>query len=546
MNRTHFYLNLPFPGRILFLTVICGIWMTIYSDKALAAGLDKVGTQWAPFVEWSLQNPSYSGNPYDLIATATFTHSNSGEKHTTGMFYDGGNTWKFRFAGTRTGKWTFATASKDADLAGKSGTVTINPNTNSKVKGFVTTHGNKWARQVDGNGNVKAFVPQYVMVVGPQGYYKNPSKVQADISTFIDKHGFNGFHLVVACRWFHMDEMACPDKPISTLDHRTFEGLELLITKLNEAGAVLHFWVWGDLNEQNFLGRPNMTIAKWGRNGEEDRRLQRYIAARLGPIPGWTMSYGFDLFEWVNTNDLKTWHNYMNQNLGWPHLLGGRASTNKLDQIYEGLDYSSYETHKPDYDMYVKTMNARPKKPSFSEDRFRIRTRYAKDYTMELTRQGLWHSAMAGGVANIWGNMLPASKYDDAGRSIVTSAPYPNPEWIKTNSLFFKDRFVEDLVRCNSLTDGVCLKRPNEKFYIFYKEGTSSISMNLSKMVGSREAIAVDTKKPFKEIAIGTLSPKNQNWTAPYRSDWAIAVDQAVAGGIDSVPPKKPTGIQVD
>ncbi|MAG93645.1 MAG: hypothetical protein CMJ48_07840, partial [Planctomycetaceae bacterium] len=42
------------------------------------------------------------------------------------------------------------------------------------------------------------------------------------------------------------------------------------------------------------------------------------------------------------------------------------------------------------------------------EDRFRIRhskTYADKDYTMEMTRRGLWHSTMAGGVANIWGHL---------------------------------------------------------------------------------------------------------------------------------------------
>ena len=35
------------------------------------------------------------------------------------------------------------------------------------------------------------------------------------------------------------------------------------------------------------------------------------------------------------------------------------------------------EQHQPDYNMYVLTIDQRPNKPSFSEDRFRIRANFA-------------------------------------------------------------------------------------------------------------------------------------------------------------------------
>ena len=110
------------------------------------------------------------------------------------------------------------------------------------------------------------------------------------------------------------------------------------------------------------------------------------------------MGYGFDLFEWVDGKQLAQWHDFMHAQLGWLHLLGARAGTNWLAQLSEALDYASYEQHRPDYEKYVQTIDRRPDKPSFSEDRLRIRqsSRYAtKDYSTERTRRGLWHSAMA-------------------------------------------------------------------------------------------------------------------------------------------------------
>ena len=136
---------------------------------------------------------------------------------------------------------------------------------------------------------------------------------------------------------------------------------------------------------------------------------------------------------------------------------------------------------------------------------------------MEMTRRGLWHSTMAGGVANIWGHLER-----EGGRLVLK--PYPKPHWIKTYSVFFRNRFLKDMARDNRLTDGVCLTRPTNRHYIFYKEDAGSIRLDLSGMAGPQEAVAVDALKPYAEIRLGTLNPSKQTWAAPRKSDWAIAV----------------------
>ncbi len=481
-----------------------------------AAPLDRSGIQWYPYLEWSLENHTYKGNPFDVQATVSFTHS-SGATRTTGMFYDGDDTWKFRFTGTKTGEWTFKTNSPEDELNGKTGTVTINPNPDPQAHGFITHFGPKWGWE----GTNSAFVPQLVMYDDPTAFYNKPDKIENDIQTFFVEHGFNGFHTSVLCRWFDFDVTRYDDikSDDPNPDPRTFEALELLITKAHRAGGMVHLWAWGDQQR-------HMTPNKWGKNGKVDRRLQRYIAARLGPLPGWSMGYGFDLFEWVDSDDLRQWHDYMHEQFGWHHFLGGRSGgprsgTDHSDQqIHEGLDYSAYEHHRPTYEVYVAAIMARPDKPSFSEDRFRIRkpSPYPKkDYTEKLTRRGLWHSTLAGGVANIWGNLVGGSKHGG-------SAPYPHPHWIKTYSSFFEHRFLKNMVRENRITDGVCLKTPDHTRFVVYKEDTDSITIDLTKMKSAKSACVVDTQKPHREIDLGKLEPKQHSWKAPYKSDWALAI----------------------
>jgi hypothetical protein len=473
--------------------------------------LDAQGTQWAPYIEWRLPNPGYSSNPFDLLASTTFTHTVNGETRATGLFYLGDDTWAFRFSGTQPGEWTFRTQSETPALDGHTGSVWIEPNPG--VAGFVTHYGNKWGRE----GLDRAFVPQFVMIGNPLTYYNNPDEIAYNIDTFLMGHGFNGVHTAVFCRWFDIEQQQCGRINVAdpNPDLRTFEALETLIREVHAAGGVVHIWMWGDDSRSE---NPK----RWGLNGAADQRLQRYIAARLGPLPGWTMGYGYDLWEWVSGKQLADWHATMHEHLGWSHYLGARASKNQLNQLIEGLDYASYEQHRPDYDLYVQTIEARPDRPAFSEDRFRIREpAWDKDYTMEMTRRGLWHSTMAGGVANIWGNLIGAP---EANSTLTTSAPYPNPEMIQTYARFFADRFWADMMRCNALTDGACLMRPTQAHYVFYKEAAASITLDLSGMAGALTAVAVDTRLPYQEIRLGTLPPERQTWSAPYMSDWAIAL----------------------
>jgi uncharacterized protein DUF5060 len=504
--------------RFLLVFAQAGIFLLILSYPAVGAGdnLNREGKEWAP-LEWELKNPPYEGNPFDLVAQVNFVHQSSGEKIATEMFYTGKDTWRFRFTGTRPGRWHFTTNSKAAALHNKQGTITVAEN--SQGRGFVTSFGNKWGW----SGTGKVFVPQLAMYSSPEVYSRKPDKIDRDIQTFLVEHGFNGFHTSVFCRWFDINQESSNDLPKDpNPDLRTFEALELLIRKTHAAGGMVHIWQWGDES------RRQTPIRLGGKNGKVDQRLQRYIAARLGPLPGWTMGYGFDLDEWVKQDDLKQWHAYMHQHLGWPHLLGGRSvGPNhykpgvKFPQIYEGLDYSGYEQHRPTYEAYVAALEARPNKPSFSEDRFRIRPRGypEKDYNLALTRRGLWHSTMAGGVANIWGKIDP----ERGGEGLVS---YPKPEWIKTYSLFFQYRFLKDMVRNNIITDGRCLMQPTKQHYVFYKENAGELRMDLTQMKSAQKALAVDALKTYQEIDLGKLQPKNQTWKAPYKSDWAIAVGE--------------------
>ena len=108
-------------------TLVVMAMFCVGAASVRGADLSQSGTQWYPYLEWTVTNASHEGNAYDVEAVATFRHEN-GETRKTGLFYAGNNLWKFRFTGTQTGTWSVVTSSGDADLNGHAGKVSIRAN----------------------------------------------------------------------------------------------------------------------------------------------------------------------------------------------------------------------------------------------------------------------------------------------------------------------------------------------------------------------------------------------------------------------------------
>ena len=527
-----------------------------------AALPSRTGSLNTPYLEWSIEWQGTTGNPHDVIASVEFTDPD-GARVRTPMFYGGNDQWRFRFTGIRVGTWKLRTDGP-GDLGGHAATVEVRERSGGRANGFMTHFASKWGWQ----GTQKAFVPQYVMGKDLDAYYDDDAgrvdeaKIERDIRKFIVEHGFTGFHLQGRGRWFSL--VGRPGKDPNP-DPRTYEVLETIIRKVYERGGACHIWMWGkDIRRDGdgpraMVGGP-MTAA--------DQRNLRYLAARLGPIPGWSIGYGYDTENlWASPEELDTWKEFLHGYCGWHHFIGARVGFDEkgpygefgkgipkppLNDKYNapvgdeyaawlGGSYTGYTSYRPLYDRYVEGIEHRPNIPSFEEDRFRLREAPQwthKDYSPKSTIKGLWHSAMAGGVANIWGNLLPND--DQGGSQSYDHGDVDIKHLIKTYATFFRDkkRFRKDFIRDNTIADprkgttevpaaasiSVCLRNRDMTHLVFYKEDAVSVGMDLSAMKGPRPAVAVDAHRAYKEIDLGVLAARKQAWRAPYPSTWAIAV----------------------
>ena len=478
---------------------------------------ESTATMWSPTLEWTLKNPSHEGNPFDLVAKVTFTHASGKETRVTEMFYAGDDAWKFRFTGTRKGTWTFVTqadgkdgTTKDPDLHGRKGTITVRPNPDANATGFLIAVGNKFATH-DGEGRLRGVSYHvYQNDKGAQAVFnwkttkKLSDATQEDVDLYLDlaeRAGFDSIFDTVAHRWLKDGAIGHDQHDSVNPDLATFAALDMIITRTHARGKIVHLWAWGD-NARHRRWTP--VGLPGGINGKVDRRLQRYIAARLGPLPGWTMGYGFDLHEWTTEEQVGAWAQYMHEHMGWRHLLMARARS------HAALDVVSHAHCGHSYEDAVKNLKSDPKRPHhFGERDCYGRSGY---HTMDWTRRHLWRYTMAGGHSGHWGTW--------------GNKEYPNPEQPKTHRTFWnrKQRLKLDMARANDLTDGFALATPDQEYFVFYKEDAASITMDLSDMDGSQPAVAVDTTREYREIDLGTLTPGKHTWKAPRKGDWAIAV----------------------
>ena len=507
--------------------------------------------RWAPALEWEVA-AEVDGNPFDVEATATFTHADTGATHAATLFYDpdpdgGGGVYKFRFTGTEPGESSFETAG-DPALAGRAGAVTVTERPAADGpdplgRGFLTHFGPQWGW----SGTGEAVAPQFVMAKSPRSYLTRDGRVDADavgadVREFIDGHGFTGFHIPCDGSWFDGENP----------DPRVYRALEALIVAVHARGGACHLWLWGSGSADDG-GRGPVGLAG-GFLSEKDRRNLRYLAARLGPLPGWSLGYGFDTENgWASPEQLDEWKAYVEARTGWDHLLGARVGADEkglfaLDPrpprppsdagnrapvadeyvFWHGGDYTGYTGYRPLYPRYAAVMLHRPEKPSFEEDRFRLRDSDQwsyKDYSADLTRRGLWHALMAGGVANIWGNLLPSD--DDGG-----SRPYP-PEakaQIKTHARFWDRRFLRGM-RGEYVGPELRLSIPDGSRAVIYREDTDRVRFNAPN---GAPVVAVDARRPYEELRLTDLAPGpdgSATWRAPRVSDWAVA-----AGDFDRPP----------
>ena len=471
------------------------------------------------YAEWHVDNPSYSGNAFDVIADVQFTHAGSGETRTTQMFYDGGNDWKFRFTGTQTGTWNYTTSSADGDLDGLGRSINVVANPDPDARGFLTHQGNKFAVQKP-DGTLEGYLfNAYQHGAEQRPFLHDFSNTTTAVDQYTDLANDNGLEvnfLIVGNNWFDYGSEGHDEHSSTDPDITSFERIEQIISRTHANGNRTMIWAWGD------EARKWTPIGVGGINGTPDRRLQRYIAARLGPLPGWSMGYGFDLHEYISKDELRSWQSYLQSHFGWQHLLSARSVDLQSSDHMNGYaieDTEHGDFHGPSFPS-VSTirnhLNSDSDNPHLYEERH-LWQRWGLDETD--TRRLTWRTAIAGGMGG-WYGFLDSGSYPG---SLKTA--------LRTHREFWHEngRFRLDMEEADAMTGAgdayVLATSDDESLVVIYQEGTDEITVDLSGYAQAMNVIAVDTTEAYAEVDLGTLdNAAGQVIDLPGGSDWAVAL----------------------
>ncbi|MHC4084859.1 MAG: DUF5060 domain-containing protein [Planctomycetota bacterium] len=538
------------------------VWLSSYLVLTIAAVMfgnraraDDLGNRSAGMwecEEYSLNNTTWPGNPFDLVATATFKHA--GEKRVTEMFYVGGDTWKFRFTGTRTGVWKFSTSSSDADLDGHTGSITVIPRANSSMKGFLIHVGNKYAIMAEDIDHLEGYV--YQVFMNQQDYeqqhehssrilgHPSRSELIADYWSNTRENGFDIYFFAVFYSWFRMGALSINDFSGSTdpdldqPDPALFDTIELAINYAHERGGHTHIWAWGDNDRRqtpNHLGD--------GFRGKRHQRLIRYIAARLGPLPGWSMNFGFDTIEMPGAGaDTAWWADQMNRKMGWPHILTSRGWE---DDSFGANSYAGFGGNPYD-------LETTDKGPIYEERHTYNRWKCWPGGVPDLDRLNetgcrrlIWWETMAGGMGGFFGHF--SERFNKYGPFHKDGPCGYHPDSLKRAFCTYREFWKHGRLKLSMSPDnsrvsgatGYCLVTADKKHFVFFVEDANSITINLNGMPGSQPIVLVDARARYDEIDKGRLTAGTHTISLDSTSDWVLAVGEFSAGTFGNAVPDK-------
>jgi hypothetical protein len=231
------------------------------------------------------------------------------------------------------------------------------------------------------------------MMADVQRWHDDLGAMRGFVAEFNENHGFNGGHIsTIGHGWFDATSTGDLRDAPAAPDVRTFAALEAAAAEWSERGGWLHLWMWGKGESGDFSRLPG------GFDGAQSQRMNRYIAARLGPVPGWSMGIGWDVEFWADEKKLKWWLDDLIPQLGgWHHWIGFRYSDSDIGQGHDpepankgeylargkkwntlrpgGEQYAGWEhwsTTTSDSEI-AAAREAFPDRPMMSEDRFRRR-----------------------------------------------------------------------------------------------------------------------------------------------------------------------------
>ncbi len=348
----------------------CIIWL--FAAQVFIASAQMEIQQWHP-VDLSFSSTVTYANPFTGVTlSAKFT----GPGNTTLVvhgFYVGDSIWKIRFAPTKTGAWTYATSSNDANLNAVTGSITCIANTQTNIHGrlMVDSLNPHHFRYEDGT-------PYFLMggEIDWLGLIKCGDTTLTKPKQIIDMYASRGFTAInmsaYAWEWPVVDSAATDTNDFgppdlyawagnnTTPDHTRFNTAfwnhyDQVINYLFQKGLVAYIYFHWYIS---YTLTGDTTQVNWPAQGTADDSLYfSNIVARYQAYPNIIWSFGKEVYYQPNQT-------YIHSMLD---LIGGKDAYKRLRTLHDDVgtgsapDYAAEPTL--DTDMNFRTSQQHSQQP---------------------------------------------------------------------------------------------------------------------------------------------------------------------------------------
>ncbi|MEX0330666.1 MAG: DUF4038 domain-containing protein [Puniceicoccaceae bacterium] len=294
-------------------------WLSITSAASAAQSV----FAWEPFeieltAEVQLEQPYVEGlvegSPGYVVATFTGTSGAAkGREIVLSGFWDGGQTWRIRFAPPATGEWSYRTESTDPGLDGASGKLSALPRSeneldaNPTLRGFVRV-----ADQGERAGRYFVYADGTPMLwIGDTWWgWTKPDIRWESRKKLVDDRAEKGFNIgqlfVGGHGWSGKDGIL--NDTYSEPDFERLKEVDRFIQYANSKGITVWVHGWWSRAEWSSEGNLRDTVGE-----EKMRRWSRYLVHRLGAYNViWVIAgeynkhnySGFDINVWKRMGEM--------------------------------------------------------------------------------------------------------------------------------------------------------------------------------------------------------------------------------------------------
>lgn len=534
------------------------ILMATFAPKDLFAQ-----TVWAPHTLTFTASGSPSWRSFPL--TSTFTHT-TGARVVVEGYWDGGKTWRVRFAPSLPGNWTWSTASSDSGLGGKSGTISVaSPSSsqlaaNANFRGHLRIAGDRRTfTRADGT-------PFFYL--GDTGW-RFGSTVYSNFQAWADDRKTKGFTVaqVSYVSGARSNEGGYPYSSsggstdtgdYSQINPGYFQALDTRMQYLFDRGVVI-------------AGHPSWLTNSGHYDLLEAQELSRYLYARYGAYPlVWSVTgeYHLSTAYWAENNyaRVRQLGAFVKTKNAYKHPLSIHPGTNSAIHFHseDWLDHNWLQTYNSPENIPLfinQALTYSPAKPVIeSEGQYdAIPGRTAPE---DLQRRQAWVSLLSGAAGYVHGS------YGIFGFTNMSELSLPGSSQLSRLAAFFNQNNIrlsalnptvaagKGCVTVNagepSLTNQTharCAGTPGVMYLLYAPVGSSSQALVIRGLANQAYVARWLNPTTGASTLVDGGNPVNtdlnDSWTVPTRpsgADWVLWLSKSGSAG--AIPPAKPRGLR--